>query len=310
MEQKRLISHVLSPEALERTIQKMHERIRSQGDKPYASVEYQLGLLTELSQFDFGRYLLQNQGINGYWTHYMLTHPWFGRKTGKNNQGEPLTQLESFLLNRAPTMLATQQRFQIFLKENQKQVQNDARLACIPCGLLGELLYLDYQQVERIQLLGVDYDPHTLNEAKNLAKQQDLLKFVKLIEQDAWKLNFEAVFDLISSNGLSIYEPDDNNVIALYREFYKALKPGGKLVTSFLTPPPLLASNCEWNMSTINQDDLLMQKIIFADILEVKWQCYRSSEQATNQLISAGFNEIQIIYDEANLFPTVVAHKN
>src|SRR3990167_4682185 len=95
MEQQRLISHRISPEALDITLQKISERIKRQGDQPHFAVSQQLELLNQLSQFDFGRYLLQNQGINGYWTHYMLTHPWFGRKTGKNNRGESLTALES-----------------------------------------------------------------------------------------------------------------------------------------------------------------------------------------------------------------------
>lgn len=309
MEQKRLISHVISPETLENTIRKITERIKHQGDKPYGTVMRQLELLAQLNEFDFGRYLLQNQGINGYWTHYMLTHPWFGRKTGKNNRDEPLTEVESFLLNRAPTMLATQQRFEIFLRENQKQVKNNAKLTCIPCGMMGELLYLYYKNVDDIHLIGIDYDSNTLNDAKILAEQQGLSKFIKLIQQDAWNLNFQDDFDLISSNGLNIYEPDDEKVTELYRQFYKALKPDGKLVTSFLTYPPTLTNQCEWNLSKINQNDLLLQKIIFADIIEAKWQCYRSSEQTNAQLKSAGFGNIQLIYDDAKMFPTVVAYK-
>lgn len=309
MEQKRLISHLISPETLEYTIQKMTERIKQQGDKPHITVKRQLELLAQLNEFDFGRYLIQNQGINGYWTHYMLTHPWFGRKTGKNNQGDPLTELEKFLLNRAPTILATQERFEMFLKENQKQVKNNVTLACIPCGMMGELLYLDYTHIEDIDLIGIDYDANTLNDAEVLAEQIDLLKFIKFVNQDAWRLHFKNEFDLISSNGLNIYESDDEKVTELYCRFYNALKHGGKLVTSFLTYPPNLTNQCEWDMSKINQDDLLLQKIIFADIIEAKWQCYRSSEQTHAQLKSAGFGDIQFIYDDAKLFPTVVAYK-
>lgn len=309
MEQKRLISHIISPETLENTIRKITERIKHEGDKPYTTVMHQLDLLAQLNEFDFGRYLLQNQGINGYWTHYMLTHPWFGRKTGKNNCGEPLTELESFLLNRAPTMLATQQRFEIFLRENQKQVKNNAKLACIPCGMMGELFYLNYKNIDDIHLIGIDYDSNTLNDASVLAEQQGLSKFIKLIQQDAWKLNFQEEFDLISSNGLNIYESDNEKVTELYRQFYKALKPDGKLVTSFLTCPPTLANQCEWDLSKINQNDLPLQKVIFADIIEAKCQCYRSSEQTNAQLKSAGFGNTQFVYDDAKMFPTVVAYK-
>jgi len=115
--------------------------------------------------------------------------------------------------------------------------------------------------------------------------------------------------DLISSNGLTIYEADEDRVSELYRIFWRALKPGGKLVTSFLTPPPSLSPQCEWKSDKIDEHDLLMQKIIFVDIIEAKWQCYRSSEQIEKQLQAAGFKEIEFIYDEAKLFPTVVAYK-
>src|SRR3990167_1577482 len=309
MEQQRLISHRISPEALDITLQKISERIKRQGDQPHFAVSQQLELLNQLSQFDFGRYLLQNQGINGYWTHYMLTHPWFGRKTGKNNRGESLTALESFMLDRAPTMLATQQRFEIFLKENQKQVKNTAKLACIPCGMMGELVYLHFKDIKSIYLVGIDYDANALKDAEILAAQQGVLPWVTFIQQDAWHLNFQDEFDLISSNGLNIYEPYDEKVTELYRQFYKALKHGGKLVASFLTYPPTLTNQCEWNMSAINQADLLLQKIIFVDIIGAKWQCFRSSEQTRTQLASVGYHAIQFIYDEAKMFPTVVAFK-
>lgn len=309
MEQKRLISHVISPESLENTIQKITQRIEQQGDKPHATVAQQLKLLAQLNEFDFGRYLLQNQGINGYWTHYMLTHPWFGRKTGKNNRGEPLAELEKFLLDRAPTLLATQQRFEIFLRENQKQVKNNAMLSTIPCGMMGELLYLNYKNIDSLQLIGVDYDSNALEDAKDLAVHQNLSQFVKVISKDAWDLDFNEEFDLISSNGLNIYEPSDERVTELYKQFYKALKRNGKLVTSFLTHPPHLTDQCEWDMSKINKDDLLLQKIIFVDIIEAKWQCYRSSSQTESQLKTVGFHDIQFIYDDAKIFPTVVAYK-
>lgn len=62
-------------------------------------------------------------------------------------------------------------------------------------------------------------------------------------------------------------------------------------------------------MTKLNLADLLLQKIIFVDIMEAKFQCYRSSEQTHEQLKLAGFSDIQFIYDEAKLFPTVIATK-
>ncbi len=309
MKQERLKSHVVSPENIQKTMQTITQRIENEGDKPHVTVKRQIEILSQLSEFDFGRYLLQNQGINGYWTHYMLTHPWFGRKTGKNNRGEPFNALEDFMLNRAPTLLATQERFEIFLKENQKKVVNGANLACIPCGMMGELLYLDFKNISNITLTGIDYDPNTLQDAESLAEKQHLSQFIKLIQRDAWNLNIQNEFDLISSNGLNIYEPDNDKVTELYRQFFAALKPGGKLVTSFLTFPPLLSSQSEWDLSKVNLEDALLQKIIFVDVINAKWQCYRSSDQTLQQLKSAGFSSVSFIYDRAKMFPTVVAQK-
>jgi SAM-dependent methyltransferase len=309
IESEKLISHTVAAESLDAVVQEVSARIQSEQDKPYVSVERQLALLQQLTEFDFGSFMLQNRGIDGYWTHYMLTHPWFGKKTGKNNRNVAMGELESFILNRAPTMLATQERFEIFLKLNQASVKSGAKLACIPCGMMGELLYLNFDQGEAVELTGIDYDPHTLLDAHDLALTRGLVDVVRLEQADAWDLKIENAFDLISSNGLTIYEPDDNKVKALFQEFFKALKPGGKLVTSFLTPPPTLTDACEWDFSQLNQDDLLLQKIIFVDILDMKFQCYRSTAFTQSQLESVGFARVEFFKDKANMFPTVVAYK-
>lgn len=199
------------------------------------------------------------------------------------------------------------QRFGFFLEENQKSVHNNKHLACIPSGLMGELLYLNYDGIDNIQLTGIDYDPEALKGAQELADQKG--RSIKCIKGDAWELNYENEFDLISSNGLNIYEPDDNKVTQMYDIFYKALKPRGKLVTSFLTFPTLFPEKSEWEVSKLNKDDLLMQKIIFGDIIGAKWQCFRTTEQTRKQLESVGFVNLRFIYDDAKQFPTVVAEK-
>jgi hypothetical protein len=75
-------------------------------------------------------------------------------------------------------------------------------------------------------------------------------------------LPFEDEFTLLISNGLNVYEPDDEKVTELYQQFFKALMLGGILVTSFLTPSPNIDPNYEWDMSQINSEDLLLSKII------------------------------------------------
>ncbi|WP_231951018.1 class I SAM-dependent methyltransferase [Legionella waltersii] len=294
---------------LEDSILQIQTRILQEGNKPHVSVEEQFALLQQLSEFEFGRFLINNQGINGYWTHYMLTHPWVGRKTGLNNQGQAFTDLERFLLDQAPTMIATQQRFKLFLKENQKSVNDGAVLASIPSGLMGELLYLDLKQVNNLQLVGIDFDVNTLKEASALAEKLKIRQNIEFMHLNAWALPMRDQFDLISSNGLNIYEPEDEKVTDLYRQFYKSLRPGGKLVTSFLTHPPMSTEECEWVLDKVNKDHLLLQRIIFVDLLNAKFRCFRSTKQTQKQLESVGFNGIQFLYDEAHIFPTVIAMK-
>ena len=308
--QDRLISHATSPESIDAIVAKAGKRIQQQGDKPGFTVAEQLELLHQLTQFDFGRYILQNQGVNGYWTHYMVMHPHFGRKTGTNNRGEAFTELESFLLNKLPIMLATQQRMDVFLNENQLAVKNGAKLACIPCGMMGELLYLDLSLINDIELIGIDYDADTFNDARLLAEQQGLSSHIKFRQEDAWQLTARDEFDLISSSGLTLYEPDDDRVTALYGEFYKALKSGGKLVTSFVTYPPTQTDQCEWDFSHVNQQDVLRQKTLFVDIIQMNCQYCRSSSQTKAQLEAVGFVDIKFIYDDAKIFPTVWRIKN
>lgn len=305
----RLISHEIAAPDLATALNQIKARIIKAGDKPHVSVERQLQLLDELNEFELGRFMLQHRGVNGYWTHYFLTHPWHGRKTGLNNAGKPLTALESFVLDKSPIMLATQERFLHFLSENQRAVKNGATLACIPCGMMGELFYLNFAGINDIRLVGIDLDAQAIADAKNLARERQLAFQVEFAEKDAWHLDIKNEFNLISSNGLSIYEPDDDKVFALYESFYNALTPNGLLVTSFLTYPPLYPELCEWDMEKINPDDLHLQAIIFGDILDVKFQCYRTTAGTIAQLNKIGFKDLRIIHDQANIFPTVVARK-
>jgi len=60
----------------------------------------------------------------------------------------------------------------------------------------------------------------------------------------------------------------------------------------FLRPSSWLKT--EWLLTAFNPQDALLQKIIFADILDAKWQAYRAEETVKNQLARAGFVEIKI----------------
>ncbi|MES2345801.1 MAG: class I SAM-dependent methyltransferase [Chlamydiota bacterium] len=289
--------------------QEIINKIERRGDLPYASIEKQLELLEKLGEFALGRFLIEKRVLDGYWTHYVVTHPLHGRITGLNHNQEPLHPLEVFLLDEAPSALATQERFSLFKDEIKKHIHEGCSFASIPSGLMAELLDLDYSHVQSFTLHGIDLDPETLSQAQTYAEEKGLTAHSYFSEQDAWKLDLSEEFDLIASNGLTIYEPNDDRVIALYMQFYGALKPGGVLITSFVTPPPAPGLTTEWDLKYVSQQNTLLQKIILVDLLEAKWQIFRKEETVKAQLHRAGFKEIEILYDKAHIFPTVIAKK-
>ncbi|WP_108650481.1 class I SAM-dependent methyltransferase [Dongshaea marina] len=260
-------------------------------------------LLEKLCQFELGRFLVEHRGIDGYWTDVVVNHPERGRVTGVNAQGEPLSLLERQILDQAPTFLATQQRYQIFRKQLQKELPKARRLLSVPSGLMSELLSLDYSGSESVQLIAVDLDSSILQRVQENAKSHGFNGELELVKADAWDFTLDQPVDLITSNGLNIYVAEDDRVEALYRQFYRVLKPRGRLVASFLTPPE------SWDMDKIDPEALSLQKSVFADLLGVNWQQYRSEQLTRQQLQHAGFSEIEFIYDEARMFPTVVASR-
>lgn len=303
------LSHEKRDSSLEAAVSRIKEKVKNRKDLPHITVEKQLDFIDLLAEFGLGRFLLERGGLNGFWTDYVMKHPVKGRLTSLNDENKPLNTLEDFLLNKAPTILATQQRSLIFKEEIQKRLQDGVSLASVPCGLMADLLDLDFTNALNVSLTGIDLDAESIKFAKEYAKSKKLQSHCEFSQSDAWNLKRYAEFDLIASNGLSIYVPDDEKVIELYKEFFKALKPGGYLVTSFLTPPPAPGSETEWKLSAVNKQDALMQKIVFGDILECKWQVYRSEKTVVSQLKKAGFNTIKILYDNAHIFPTIIAKK-
>ncbi|MBI2742976.1 MAG: class I SAM-dependent methyltransferase [Chlamydiales bacterium] len=301
------LSHAQRASSFEQSRKAMVERIANRGDLPYATVQRQLEMVNQLSEFELGRFLIERGGLNGYWTHYVITYP---EKKEIEGKPKPFNSLESFILDSAPTCLATQQRYQIFKSQIQQRIKEGCSFASIPCGLMGELLDLDYSGLDTFSLWGIDLDAETLDQAREHAAEQGLLIQSHFLEKDAWKLDLEEQFDLIASNGLAIYEHDDQKVVLLYKQFFDALKPNGVLVTSFLTPPPAPGLTTAWLSAEVRPQDAILQKILFVDVLGVKWQAYRTEETVRNQLKQAGFCEIEILYDKAHIFPTVIAKKS
>lgn len=299
-----LISHQCesSPD-MDALLQASRARLVAEGDLPQASVARQIELLEQLSQFELGRFLLLNRGLDAYWTHQLVTYV-----PGAGKQYD-MSELERWIYEASPAALATRERFGIFREHLQQLLRPDMCLGSVPCGWMGELLLLDYSQAPDVSLVGVDLDQRALEGALAPATQRGLADRLALRQQDAWKSGSEGEFDVLASNGLNIYEPDDERVTALYGAFFRALKSGGVLVSSFLTPPPSLSSESPWNMATMDPQALALQYVLFARVIRANWNALRTHAQTAAQLERAGFTGIRFVDDRRGLFPTVIATK-
>lgn len=259
-------------------------------------------LLNELTTFELGKFLLQNKCLNGYWTNYILTYP--------VNKQKIESSLERKMLTEFPSIIATQQRFNVFLQINQTVVKENCKLATIPSGLSNELLVLNYKGIKKFDIFAFDIDIDSLKDSVLNAKKNEIEKKFHIININAWDFDYKNEFDLLSCNGLTIYEKNDYRVKLLYEKFFKSLKNNGLLVTSTMTEPPQGEKNkCEWNFAKIDKDNLNLQNIVFTEIIGVKWQIYRSVSFIKSMLLEIGFKEVSVIYDEAKIFPTIIAKK-
>lgn len=282
--EKGLISHT-AVHGLD--LEKIKERIKNSQDLALP-VEQELQILEELTKFELGKWLLENKGLNGFWTAYLILHA---------PQEKNLSLLEHFVVHELPVVCATRERFGIFQTQLHKYVKPGMAVASAPCGLMDDLLLL---QIDNLTLYGLDLDDNSLQLAKeNAVKFAKSATFAKV---NAWDLSaYKEKFNVITSNGLNIYEPDDERVTELYQQFNNSLVPGGILITSFLTSPDT------WQ--NFDADKLAKQRAIFKDIIGAKWQSFRTEDITRSQLLKAGFEVLEIIYDKQRMFPTVVARK-
>lgn len=259
-----------------------------------------LDLLHQMTQFELGRFLLKNGGINGFWTAYWLIH---GPKLKLDHP------LENWLINKAPAFMASRERANIFAAANQGCVTDNVRFATVPSGLMDDLLRLNYQDVKGVELWGFDLDEDSIAKAQENAIKLKPDATVHIQKADAFKLPLpDGTLDLLTSNGLNFYIASDEKVVDLYREFTRVLKPGGRLVTSFITPPPS-PSNPSSTWKVHQPQDLVTQQAIFVNLMQAKWFAVRTEEKTRTQLEEAGFKVDQMIYDSQGIFPTVIATK-
>ncbi|HEY5235113.1 MAG TPA: class I SAM-dependent methyltransferase [Rhabdochlamydiaceae bacterium] len=294
-------SHAKTNPSFQEAVLQVKNRIKARGDLPHVSVQRQLELVDQLCEFPFGRHTLETKGANGFWTDYLISPP-------KNQNPADLSTIENYILNRSLIILAHRERFRTYQNVMQSLLKEGIVLASVPCGLMRDLITLDFSHISNFNLVGIDIDQESLDLAAKLAKEWHISN-VALLQLDAWQMDFKEEFDVLTSSGLNVYESDPEKVLDLYRRFYNALKPGGSLIISVLTYPPGDSNPTEWALENIDPEDLLMEQVLYKDILNLNWRNFRSADEIDREFKLAGFSQVDIIYDQNRIFPTVVAHK-
>ncbi|MBU2708594.1 methyltransferase domain-containing protein [Zooshikella marina] len=300
---EKIISHKthsevsISPDT-QSIIDAIKNRVRNNSLNLILPLEDTLALVDELAEFDLGRFLLHNRGLNGYWTSYIFTQQCDSEKE------HPLKKwlMEDSLLSQA------RERFHRFKCLLKSEISTAKTFASIPCGVMDDLLDQDYSHQSGIKIKGIDLDPESISHAKEKAKRVGLSNLCDFEIRDAWDLDYESVFDVITSNGLNMYESVPERLIALYSNFAKALKPGGRLYISFLTPPPQIG-DAEWEKYGIPEEDLKREFSIFGDILQATYLNFVSEEEIRHQMQEAGLQVTDVFYNERGVLPVLKAVK-
>lgn len=265
-------------------------------------------IMRELGESELGLHLLGvEKGRSGYWSNLLATYP-----RVKGSLGWEMEGLEKFIFERAPLILATQERFEIFGKELQKCVNgfkgNCMRLMSVACGEMEDLKGLDYGRFERENkyywVCGVDNEVEgiKMGESKVEDKGNGMMRVYR---EDVWKFEFEKdlKMDVVTSHGFNTHLKERGEVVKFYKRMAGWLKVGGVLVTSFLAPVG------KRNREVVNEEDLKYQKLVFEDVLKAEWLNYSTEEETRKELEEAGFGRVKVIYDKGRLYPTVVARK-
>lgn len=283
----------------EKELDSLRTNLLSRAEGSGTSTDGLVKLFDQLCKFDLGRFILLNKGLNAYWTDQIVS--W------TPNHSRQLSPLESTIFAELPTTLATRERYMTFRRELKKLMRSGVKMLSVPCGFMSDLL--DLQHIDDAFLTGVDLDQQALDGAKENFRRLDITAALDLRKEDAWQINLSNEFDVVTSNGLNIYEHDDNKVLELYRVFHRALRDGGVLITSFMTPPPSIDPDSSWRMDRLDPKLLQLQKTLFSDVIQANWTAFRSERKTRAQLEAAGFTVDRFIYDTAGLFPTVIATK-
>ena len=195
----------------ELNLSEIESRLRSSNNL-VLPLEEELKLLKSLSEFELGKFLLSNRGLNGFWTSYLIL------KAPKETLENPL---EDWLVNNAPAFKATRERAHIFAEQINRYVTHNNRVATIPCGTMEDLYSLNLEGVHDIKFVGMDIDLGSLEFAKTAYKPNKNCS-IELIRKDAWAMDLEDEFAIVVSKKTNKSAVVRNRI---RRRFYASLKP-------------------------------------------------------------------------------------
>ena len=259
-------------------------------------VERTQAILQHLASFKLGRYLLFKGGFNGYWLSDSILD------TKMDNEISPF---EEWLRFKSPYICANRERFHIFQLEAHKRLISNINLASIPCGLMDDLLRLNYQAFDNIHLWGIDSEDESLVLANGNAQNFGLEHFTTLLNQDTFQLQ-EKTYDMVLSYGHYKMSGQHDQLVKFYQQIQLSLKPNGTLITAFHTSNFLTDTN---QAGAPDLNDSLLQHVLFHDILESDFMHPHTIEEATQILNESGLKIMEIHPDSLGILPTFICQK-
>lgn len=295
-----IITHRIDNYNVEEELEKVKARILS-GPEPDKKIK----VFNQLCEFEYGRWMLINQGLNAYWANYLIYHDEIRREKMIK---EPMHSLEKTILN-SPGVLSSKDRAKRNSTILQKLIKDNMTVASIPCAVMNDLLRLNQNGMDNIKLVGIDLDSAAIDLAKENAVKFKKEKFCTFKLADAFDLNIENEFDVLHSTGLNMYAKTEPELLKLYTNFYRAVKPGGYLVVTSNVPPKDENGSFTWSVGLMEMAALPEQVLIFFDVIQIRQGMYCTKDQIISQLKTVGFTDIQVDFDSRKMFLCFTAKK-
>lgn len=238
-----MLSHqkvIISESAVSSSLLELRSQVENDiHNQSEAEFKMRLRILEQLKEFELGRFLLVNRGLNGYWTDEILNRP-----VESNRKEQYTNSLEEYLFEESPTFAARREAQRTIHNEVSPKLRPGSTVASFPSGLMSEVLLAKTERFSGVEVFAIDLDAENFALIRERYGDRLVGNTFHMLQMDARHLDFCDHFDLICSTGLTFYMSSDDEVQQLLNRFYVALKPkGGKLVTTFGASPKEYSSH-------------------------------------------------------------------